>query len=159
MYIIPLSRMGAWASEPFENDTAADWIYSVGDALKFILNSAFWSRWDEEGIAASALLTELPDRVKKHLGSRAFNEALEVVERQLQPEQLKPWKSPKRREKVLQDLRRSLMFHRAWVVKLEKKWAKQEAKLRVVIGKTPRHKIIARTQRRAGKRVAAKVHP
>lgn len=101
--------MGAWGEKGFDNDTAADWLDGLEYILNFTLLRAFWSRWKEEGIAAATLLTELPNRIQERLGIHVFSEALEVVEEELKPEHIKPWKHPKKRLKFLSQLRSALL--------------------------------------------------
>jgi len=101
--------MGAWGEKGFDNDTAADWLDDVVGILKFLLLRAFWSRWQEEGIAAATYLTELPDHIQERLGVHVFSEALEVVEEELLPEHIKTWKHPKKRLKFLSHLRSVLL--------------------------------------------------
>ncbi len=75
--------MGAWDHGPLENDSAQDWLDGFCDQLTFTLNHAFWSRYQEEGIAAAYILSELPKKVIHRLGHYIFNEAIEVVEEAL----------------------------------------------------------------------------
>lgn len=100
--------MGAWEHGPLDNDSAQEWLDGFTDHLAFTLNHAFWSRWQEEGIAAAYILSQLPKTITNKLGPYVFNEALEVVEQELKPENLKPWKRPVKRESALLSLRSKL---------------------------------------------------
>lgn len=100
--------MGAWEHGPLDNDSAQDWLDGFTDQLAFTLNHAFWSRWQEEGIAAAHILSQLPKTITDRLGPYVFNEALEVIDEELKPEKLKPWKRPSSRKSALLQLRSRL---------------------------------------------------
>lgn len=100
--------MGAWEHGPMENDTAQDWFDGFCEQLRFTLNRSFWSRYQEEGIAAAYVLSQMPEKVVHRLGHYIFNEALEVVEKELKPENLEPWKHPAARKKSLLKLQAQL---------------------------------------------------
>lgn len=93
--------MGAWEHGPLDNDSAQDWLDGFCEQLRFTLNHAFWSRYQEEGIAAGYVLANLPEKVVHRLGPYIFNEALEAVESELRPEIVKEWKRPAVRKRQL----------------------------------------------------------
>lgn len=93
--------MGAWDYGPLENDSAQDWLDGFCQQLSFTLNHAFWSRFQEEGVAAAYVLSELPKKVVHRLGHYIFNEALEVVAQELKSENIKLWKHPSSRRRAL----------------------------------------------------------
>jgi len=101
--------MGAWGHEAFDNDSACEWLDGLGESLRFMVSHAFWSRYQEEGIAAAALLVELPDRLQEQLSIHMFNEAIEAVENELRPEIVQQWKSPKKRKRYLESLKAALV--------------------------------------------------
>jgi hypothetical protein len=124
--------MGAWGVEGYDSDTGCDWLNGLADVLKFTLNHAFWSRWTEEGIAAAQLLTELPASLQSRLGQYTFNEAMEIVDQELKPENLKPWESPKKRKAYLAQLHAKLLAKHAILAEEEKKTKARMKKIIVV---------------------------
>ncbi len=113
--------MGAWGEKAYENDSACDWLGDLSDSLRFTLNHAFWSRYSEEGVAAAQVLSDLPPKVQEYMGVFSFNEALEVVDRELKPVSLSPWDNPKRRERFLRELRRKLSLRQKFLARLHKR--------------------------------------
>jgi len=124
--------MGAWGYKGYDNDSGCDWLGGLADMLKFTLDHAFCSRWTEEGIAAAQLLTELPWTLQLRLGVYVFNEALEIVESELEPEKLKPWKSPTARRHYLSVLHRKLSMKQRTLA-LEEKRLKARMKKMVAV--------------------------
>lgn len=100
--------MGAWAEKGFDNDSACDWMDGVTEIVRFTLLHAFWSRWQEEGVAAAQFLSELPTTFQERLGVHIFTEALEVVDEELKPAAITPWKHPAKRKRYLTTLRKKL---------------------------------------------------
>src|SRR5579872_3541169 len=100
--------MGAWDHKAYDNDSACEYLDGVAELLTFTLLRGFWSRYQEEGIAAAQLLCDLPRELQNRIGPYAFNEALEVVEAELKPEAIKPWKHPEKRREYLQTLKAQL---------------------------------------------------
>ena len=72
--------MGAWGEGAYDNDTALDLLGCVGDVLAHSLRWAFWSKHQEAGVAAGALLLDLPNEIRPHCVEQLAAEALEVVE-------------------------------------------------------------------------------
>jgi len=103
-----------------------------------MLLRAFWSRWQEEGIAAARLLCDLPQVLQDRLGSHPFAEALEVVDAELKPEELKPWKSPAKRARFLRTLQSELTDAHEHLVKLERAHRKRIAKQIIIKRKAPK---------------------
>lgn len=120
--------MGAWGEKGYDNDSACDWLGGLSDTLRFIFDHAFYSRWEEEGIAAAQLLSELPATLQDRLGVFVFNEALEVVDHQLEPEMVSPYKFPAKRRGYLVSLRRKLSL-RQKVLDREEKSTRARMKL------------------------------
>lgn len=100
--------MGAWDHKAYDNDSACEWLDGVAELLSFTLDHGFWSRWTEEGIAAAQLLCDLPRELQNRIGPQPFNEALEIVDAELKPDALKPWKHPEKRRKYILGLKAQL---------------------------------------------------
>ena len=100
--------MGAWGEKGFDNDTAADWLDGITEMFQFTLLRGFWSRWQEEGVAAAQLLSELPPLLQERLGPHVFSEALEVIDLELRPDAVTPWKHPAKRRRYLNALKATL---------------------------------------------------
>jgi len=113
--------MGAWEHGPLENDSAQDWFDGFCQQLAFTLNHAFWSRYQEEGIAAAFVLSQVSKQVAHRLGHYIFNEALEVVESELRPENLNPWRHPVKRKRSLLKLKTQLIKVQPPGLKLKRK--------------------------------------
>lgn len=102
--------MGAWGVNPYDNDTAQDWLASMGELLRSSLSWAFWSRYQEAGVAASQLLLYLPsetlsDNHAEHLAA----DALEVVEQAIKDAPGQGWRGgPAERIRRLEKLQSSL---------------------------------------------------
>jgi len=129
--------MGAWGEKGYDSDSGLDWIGGLVDVLRFTLDHAFWSRWSEEGVAAAQLLTELPPVLQDRLGQYCFNEALVVVDSQLRPEELKPWKDPSRRKLYLVQLRRKLSLKQKVLAREEKRTQQRMKGLKIKKGRAP----------------------
>jgi hypothetical protein len=132
--------MGAWGHRAFDNDTGEDWLDGFSDVLKFILMQAYWSHFQEEGIAAARLLMDLPQLLQDRLGPHPFAEALECVEAELKPQAIKPWKHPQKRRRYLRVLRGALIQAYEFQTKLDQAHRDRISKLKVirVSGNDPR---------------------
>jgi hypothetical protein len=101
--------MGAWGEKGTDNDTAQDWLDDISGLINSVLRHAFWSRFQEEGIAAAQILSELPNELQARLGVHVFSDALAIVEDELDPALLQAWKAPKKRQNYLRGLRAALL--------------------------------------------------
>ena len=127
--------MGAWGHKAYDNDTGEEWLDGFSDILKFLLTQAFWSRWQEEGVAAARVLCDLPHVLQGRIGPHPFAEALEVIDAELKPEQLKPWKSPAKRARYLRVLKLELEEFHGQLMKSEAERRKRISKMVIVRAK------------------------
>lgn len=90
--------MGAWQEQPYENDTAMDWLHGVGSVMDFVIKAGTYSQWNEEVLAAAQLLTDLPERLIQVM-CIPFPDLISNVESQLKDAH--EWRNPRKRKIVL----------------------------------------------------------
>jgi Domain of unknown function (DUF4259) len=130
--------MGAWGVDPFDNDSALDWLgaFVARPIVREIELTLMSARWGEEGgragyheaLAAAALLLRLtepktvPDISYDAINNDVFDKGIDALTRIFADKQwADTWNSPRAIRRVIDNLIRGLCLRRDSLLKEQKK--------------------------------------
>lgn len=133
--------MGAWGVEPFENDSALDWLHGVQKAVEKALythrrKGKYGSTGQHEALAAAVLIRQVPTLATSATAKSKYEisfaeEALVTLKLLEKDEQfIESWNSPKRYLVVLaREMRAIARIARVAKKEREARFAKMERRL------------------------------